>query len=80
MLSRLSACGRLLCQALLALVASGLVAGTAGAQLLIQPVLVAFGARQRIASVTVSLDPNAPEPMLLQADVLSWSQGLGGES
>lgn len=78
-LSRL-ATGRLFCQALLAVAASALVPGLARAQVHIQPVLVAFGATQRIASVTVSLDPRAAEPMLLQADVLSWSQGLGGES
>jgi len=68
------------CKALLVVAASALVPGMASAQLLIQPVLVAFGATQRIASVTVSLDPRAAEPMLLQAGVLSWSQGLGGES
>ena len=78
-LSRLATV-RLFCRALLAVAASALVFGTASAQLHIQPVVVAFGATQRIASVTVSLDPHATEPMLLQADVLSWSQGLGGES
>jgi fimbrial chaperone protein len=62
------------------LAATWLVPALASAQLLIYPVVVEFGATQRIASVTVTLDSAAAEPMLLQADVLSWTQGLDGSS
>lgn len=57
-----------------------LAPAAASAQLLIHPVLLEFGAAQRIASVTVTLDSAAAEPMLLQADVLSWTQRLDGSS
>ena len=63
-----------------ALAAIWLAPAVAGAQLLIHPVLVEFGAAQRIASVTVTLDSTAAEPMLLQADVLSWTQRLDGSA
>ncbi len=62
------------------LAATWLAPAVASAQLLINPVLVEFGAAQRIASVTVTLDSAAAESMLLQADVLSWTQGLDGSS
>lgn len=81
-LSRLSI-ARLSCRVLarlpfFALAAAWLVPAVASAQLLINPVLVEFGAMQRIASVTVALDSAAAEPMLLQAEVLSWTQRLNG--
>ena len=60
--------------------ATSLMPAVASAQLLIHPVLVEFGAAQRIASVTVTLDSAAAEPMLLQADVLSWTQQLDGRA
>jgi fimbrial chaperone protein len=60
------------------LAALSVATGTAAAQVLINPVLVEFGAQQRTASVTVTLSEKAPAPMRLQAEVLSWQQDLQG--
>jgi fimbrial chaperone protein len=60
------------------LAALSLATGTTAAQVLINPVLVEFGAQQRTASVTVTLSEKAAVPMRLQADVLSWEQDLQG--
>jgi fimbrial chaperone protein len=60
------------------LAALSLATGTAAAQVVINPVLVEFGAQQRTASVTVALSEKAAAPMRLQAEVLSWAQDLQG--
>ena len=59
-------------------IALGLAGAAAHAQVVINPVVVEFGPRQRVASVTISLSESAPRPMRLQAEVLSWQQDLQG--
>ena len=49
-------------------------------QVLIEPVVVELGARQRAASVTITLSPKAAGPLLLQSEVLQWEQALDGSS
>lgn len=55
-----------------------LASGTAWAQVLIAPVLVELGARQRVVAVTVSLSDKASAPLRLQAELLRWRQDLQG--
>lgn len=57
-----------------------LTGGGAAAQVLIDPVVVEFGARQRIASVSIRLSDKALAPIRLQADVLRWGQNLKGDA
>lgn len=55
-----------------------LASGSAVAQVLISPVVVELGARQRTVAVTVTLSDKASGPMRLQADVLRWEQDVQG--
>lgn len=57
-----------------------LACSTATAQLVIGPIAVEFGVKQRVAAVTVKLDDGAKLPMRLQAEVLRWRQDLAGEA
>lgn len=57
-----------------------LVCSTTAAQLVIGPVVVEFGEKQRVAAVAVTLDDSAKLPMRLQAEVLRWSQDLAGQA
>lgn len=57
-----------------------LSAAKAPGQVLIEPVVVELGARQRAASVTITLSPKAAGPLLLQSEVLQWEQALDGAS
>lgn len=52
----------------------------AQAQILISPVVVELGARQRAVAITVSLSSKAPAPVLLQSEVLQWDQGIDGSA
>lgn len=54
--------------------------GAAVAQVLISPVVVELGARQRAVAVTVTLSDKARGPMRLQADLLRWEQDVLGEA
>lgn len=56
-----------------------LASGAAIGQVLINPVILELGARQRAVSVTVTLSEKAIAPMRLQAQALSWSQNLQGD-
>lgn len=57
-----------------------LLAGVAAqAQVVINPVVVEFMPRQRVASVTVALSETAARPMRLQAEVRTWQQNLQGK-
>jgi fimbrial chaperone protein len=56
-----------------------LAAAQAQAQVLIDPVVVQLGAKQRVATVTLTLTDKAAAPMRLQAQVLSWRQDAQGE-
>jgi fimbrial chaperone protein len=49
-------------------------------QVLIEPVVVELGARQRAASVTITLNPKATAPLMLQSQVLQWEQAADGSS
>lgn len=53
--------------------------GAAVAQVVIQPVVVELGAKQRVASISIALSSRATSPLRLQADVLSWHQDLDGK-
>lgn len=70
-----------MCSYLRALVPAllGLAGAAAQAQVVINPVVVEFAPRQRVASVTISLSDTATRPMRLQAEVLSWRQDLQGK-
>jgi fimbrial chaperone protein len=57
-----------------------LFAAHAFAQVLIEPVVVELGARQRAASVTITLNPKATASLTLQSQVLQWEQALDGTS
>jgi fimbrial chaperone protein len=57
----------------------GLAGAAAQAQVVINPVVVEFAPRQRVASVTISLSDTATRAMRLQAEVLSWRQDLQGK-
>lgn len=57
-----------------------LACSTAAAQLVIGPITVEFGEKQRVAAVAVTLDNSAKLPMRLQAEVLRWSQDLAGQA
>lgn len=60
------------------LVAWLLLAGAAYGQVLINPVVVELGARQRAASVTVTLGSKAQSSVRLQSQILQWDQALDG--
>ncbi|QHE87184.1 fimbrial biogenesis chaperone [Hydrogenophaga sp. BPS33] len=79
-LARCTACVRELAPFCVTVWAAALVlpVGVAAAQVLIQPVVVELSARQRVASVAISLSSKAASPLRLQADVLSWTQDLNG--
>lgn len=62
------------------LVTALLASGTALAQVLISPVVVELGARQRAVAVTVSLSDQARAPMRLQAELLRWTQDVQGQA
>lgn len=62
------------------LLAALLASGPALAQVLISPVVVEVGARQRVAAVTVTLSDKARVPMRLQAEILRWRQDVQGAS
>jgi fimbrial chaperone protein len=57
-----------------------LVCSAAAAQLVIGPIAVEFGEKQRVAAVAVTLDERAKLPMRLQAEILRWSQDLAGQA
>lgn len=73
--------GTRLARPLQSLLAAALVLASAAvqAQVVINPVVVEFTPRQRIASVTVSLSETAARPMRLQAEIRSWQQDLQGK-
>ncbi|MFZ3141440.1 molecular chaperone [Polaromonas sp.] len=48
--------------------------------MLINPVLVELGTRQRVVAVTVSLSDTARAPMRLQANLLRWEQDVQGKA
>ena len=48
------------------------------AQVVITPVLLELGPRQRAVTVSVTLDEKAPAAMLLQSEMLRWSQQIDG--
>lgn len=52
----------------------------APAQVLINPVIVELGSRQKAATVTVSLGSKAQGAVRLQTQVLSWKQDVDGTS
>jgi fimbrial chaperone protein len=60
------------------LACSLLACGNAAAQVVITPVLLELGARQRAVTVSVTLSDEAAAPMLLQSEVLRWSQQADG--
>jgi fimbrial chaperone protein len=60
------------------LAACALVPCAVQAQVLISPVVVELGARQRAVAITVSLSSKATAPVMLQSEVLQWEQGLDG--
>lgn len=62
------------------LVTALLASGTTLAQVLISPVVVELGARQRAVAVTVSLSDQARAPMRLQAELLRWTQDVQGQA
>lgn len=62
------------------LIAALLASGTALAQVVISPVLVELGTRQRVVAVTVSLSDTARAPIRLQADLLRWEQDVQGQT
>ncbi|MDB5907733.1 MAG: pilus assembly protein chaperone PapD-like protein [Massilia sp.] len=62
------------------LVAALLASGTALAQVLISPVVVELGTRQRAVAVTVTLSDTVRAPMRLQADLLRWKQDVQGQA
>ncbi len=55
-------------------------AGTATAQVLVSPVVIELGARQRVTSVAITLSSHAAAPVRLQANLLRWKQDDKGES
>jgi fimbrial chaperone protein len=57
-----------------------LAGGAAGAQVLINPVVVELGARQRVVAVTITLSDKARAPMRLQTELLRWRQDVHGEA
>jgi fimbrial chaperone protein len=57
-----------------------LACSTAAAQLVIGPIVVEFGEKQRVAAVSVKLDNGAKLPMRLQAEILRWTQDLAGKA
>lgn len=63
-----------------AVVAAAALAGAAAAsaQALISPVVVEFGARQKVATVRITLSDKAIQPMRLQAQLLQWRQDRHG--
>lgn len=60
------------------LAAALLASGLASAQVLVNPVVVELGARQRSIAVTVTLSDKASAPMRLQTELLRWSQDVQG--
>jgi fimbrial chaperone protein len=60
------------------LLAALLASDSASAQVLINPVVVELGARQRSIAVTVSLTNTASGPVRLQTELLRWRQNLQG--
>lgn len=59
---------------------AALFAAPAIGQVLIEPVVVELGARQRAASVTITLNPKATASLMLQSQVLQWEQAPDGSS
>ena len=57
-----------------------LASGMASAQVLINPVVVELGARQRAVAVTVTLSSKASAPMRLQTELLRWRQDVQGDA
>jgi fimbrial chaperone protein len=55
-----------------------LTAGATQAQVLISPVVVELGDRQRAVAVTVTLGATARAPVLFQSEVLRWQQHSDG--
>lgn len=62
------------------LLAALLASGPTLTQVLISPVVVEVGARQRVVAVTVTLSDKARAPMRLQAEILRWRQDVQGAS
>jgi fimbrial chaperone protein len=60
--------------------AAGIMTGSAAlSQVLVNPVVIEFGAKQRAATIKISLSDTAKAPMRLQAELLRWNQNLHGE-
>ncbi|MBC5767659.1 fimbrial biogenesis chaperone [Ramlibacter albus] len=53
-------------------------AATAQGQVLIQPVVVQFAAKQKVVAVSLAMSERAAAPMQLQAQVLRWTQDSEG--
>ena len=62
-----------------ALGASVIVSTAALSQVLVNPVVIEFDAKQRAATVKISLSDTAKAPMRLQAELMRWEQNLQGE-
>lgn len=71
---------RVVIASLLSLIGWLLLPVAAMAQVLINPVVVELGARQRAASVTVSLGARSQGAVRLQTEVLKWEQALDGSA
>lgn len=59
--------------------ALALLACAAHAQVLIDPVVVELGARQRAAPLTLTLSAKAAQPLVLQTQVVRWHQDADGQ-
>ena len=62
-----------------ALGTSVMLSASALAQVLVNPVVIEFGAKQRAATIKISLSDTAKAPMRLQAELMRWEQNLQGE-
>lgn len=58
---------------------SALMAAPVLSQVLVNPVVIEVSARQRAATVRISLSDTAKAPMRLQAELMRWEQGLQGD-
>jgi len=60
-------------------VVGALLPAVASSQVLIDPVVVELGAKQRAAPLTLTLSAKAPRPLVLQTEVLRWRQDASGQ-
>lgn len=56
-----------------------MLSASALAQVLVNPVVIEFGAKQRAATIKISLSDTAKAPMRLQAELMRWEQNLQGD-